>query len=57
VKGKVGLAAVGALTLLGVAALLSRRTDARDSSNRDGERTDSHDVPENTLTTAVDKEE
>lgn len=57
-KGKVALAAAGALALFGVAALLSRRTDGREAFNRDGKRTDPHPVPEDTFaTTAVDKED
>jgi hypothetical protein len=37
-KGKVALAAAGALALLGVAALLSRRTNEQESFDSDGDR-------------------
>lgn len=57
-KGKVALAVAGALALLGVAALLSRREDRRETFNQHGQETDPDLVPEDTFaTTAVDKED
>ena len=55
-KGKVALVVAGALALLGVTALLSRRTDASETFNQDGQRPDVE--PDGTLVrAAVDEED
>ena len=47
-KGKVALAAAGALAVLGVAALLSRRTNEREIFGPDGDRGNSQPASDDT---------
>ena len=56
-KGKVALAAAGVLAVLGVAALLSRRTNERETFGPDGDRGNPQPVSDDTSATlAVDEE-